>query len=320
MQRDTNGDLYPCAYFSKTFSPTERNYDIYDRELLAVILALTEWKHYLQGTPHPISIITDHKNLSYIKDPQKLSHRQARWSLFLQDFHIEWVITPGSQMGPADALSCKDDIDTSTDNHSSSILPDPVIINTLDLTLSQTIAKSSSSDPLVLHVLSTLQDGSPLFSGSSTADWTFDNGHLYFKGRMYIPPSSRSSLLHALHSSPTTGHMGIFRTKVLLEHNCWWPGLSSFIKHFINGCAICQQNKVNTHPTTPPLSPILSSSPLPFKQLSVDLITDLPLSDRHDSIMVIVDHRLTKGVILTPCSKTIVATGIAQVFLNHVFK
>ena len=73
MQKDVNGDLHPCAYFSKTFSLTEQNYDIYDRELLAVILALTEWKHYLQGTPFAISIITNHKNLSYIKDSCKLS-------------------------------------------------------------------------------------------------------------------------------------------------------------------------------------------------------------------------------------------------------
>ena len=69
MQPDTSGDLHPCAYFSKTFSVAEQNYDIYDQELLAVILALVEWKHYLQGTSHPISILTDHKNLSYLKDP-----------------------------------------------------------------------------------------------------------------------------------------------------------------------------------------------------------------------------------------------------------
>ena len=73
MQADENSDLHPCAYFSHTFSSTQRNYDIYDRELLAVILALEEWCQYLQGTIHPITIITDHKNLSYIKDPQKLS-------------------------------------------------------------------------------------------------------------------------------------------------------------------------------------------------------------------------------------------------------
>ena len=73
MQLDEAGDLHPCAYFSKTFSSAEHNYNIYDRELLAVILALVEWKQYLQGTPHPVSILTDHKNLSYLKDPRKLS-------------------------------------------------------------------------------------------------------------------------------------------------------------------------------------------------------------------------------------------------------
>ena len=73
MQSDAAGDLHPCAYFSKTFSLAERNYDIYDQELLAVILALTEWKQYLQGTSHLVSVLTDHKNLSYLKDPRKLS-------------------------------------------------------------------------------------------------------------------------------------------------------------------------------------------------------------------------------------------------------
>ena len=73
MQANENSDLHPCTYFSCTFSSTQHNYDIYDHELLAVILALEEWHQYLQGTAHPITIVTDHKNLSYIKDPQKLS-------------------------------------------------------------------------------------------------------------------------------------------------------------------------------------------------------------------------------------------------------
>ena len=49
MQKNSNGDLHPCAYHSATFSPAERNYNIYDRELLAVIQALKEWHHYLMG-------------------------------------------------------------------------------------------------------------------------------------------------------------------------------------------------------------------------------------------------------------------------------
>ena len=318
LQSDTNGDLHPCAYFSRTFLPAERNYDIYDCELLAVILALTGWRQYVQGTSHPVTIITDHENLSYIKDPCKLSRRQARWSLFLQDFDIVWKVLPGAKLAPADALSCYNQVDTS-DNINTAIIPEPAAINALDLTLARHIQSSSSMNPLVLCTIQNLSDDTPLFPCSSLADWTFDNGHLYYKRRMYVPPPTRSSLLHSIHSSPLSGHLGRFRTKAIVERDFWWPGLSVFV-NFVAGCAVCQQNKVLTHPVTPPLSPIKSSSSLPFKQLSVDLVTDLPLSHGHDSLMVVVDHGLTKGVILAPCSKTIDANGIAQLFFDHIFK
>ena len=93
-----------------------------------------------------------------------------------------------------------------------------------------------------------------------------------------------------------------------------------FVNNFVAGCAVCQQNKVLTHPVIPPLSPIKSSSSLPFKQLSVNLITNLPLSHGYDSLMIVVDHGLTKGAILAPCSKTVDANGITQLFFDHVFK
>ena len=66
------------SYVSKTFSPAERNYEIYDRELLAIIQALEEWHHYIQGSPHTTTILSDHKNLTYYREAQKLNRRQAR--------------------------------------------------------------------------------------------------------------------------------------------------------------------------------------------------------------------------------------------------
>ena len=221
LQSDTNGDLHPCAYFSRTFLPAEWNYDTYDREPLAVILALTEWRQYVQGTSHPVTIITDHKNLSYIKDPRKLSHRQARWSLFLQDFDIVWKVLPGAKLAPADALSQYNQVDTSSDNTDTVIVSEPAVINALDLTLAHHIQLSSSTDPLVLCALQNLSDDTPLFPRSSLADWTFDNGHLYYKGQMYVPPPARSSLLHSIHSSPIYGHLGRFRTKAVVERDFW---------------------------------------------------------------------------------------------------
>ena len=114
--------------------------------------------------------------------------------------------------------------------------------------------------------------------------------------------------------------MGRFHTKTFLKRDFWWPSLATYVNKFIERCAVCQQNKVNTHPVCPPLNPITSTSTLPFKQLLVDLITDLPEVRGMDSILVVVDHGLTKGVIIIPCSKTIDAARVGKLFFSHVFK
>src|ERR1700678_1086065 len=72
-QLDSNGDRHPCSFISKTFFPTERNYEIYDRELLGIIRALEEWRHYIQGSGHTTVIHSDHKNLTYFRTAQKLN-------------------------------------------------------------------------------------------------------------------------------------------------------------------------------------------------------------------------------------------------------
>ena len=95
--------------------------------------------------------------------------------------------------------------------------------------------------------------------------------------------------------------------------------MSSFVHQFVAGCALCQQMKVNTHLTTPALSPLPSSCTCPFQQLSVDLITGLPPSHGFDLLLVVVDHGLSKGVILILCNKDIDAKGVAELFFKHVF-
>ena len=64
-QLDSNGDKHPVSFISKNFALAERNYEIYDRELLAIIRALEEWQHYIQGSPHTMIVLSDHKNLTY---------------------------------------------------------------------------------------------------------------------------------------------------------------------------------------------------------------------------------------------------------------
>ncbi len=74
--------VHSCVFFSHRLSPTERNYNIGNRELLAVKLALEEWCHWLEGSGVLFIVWTDHKNLQYIKSAKRLNSRQAQWAFY----------------------------------------------------------------------------------------------------------------------------------------------------------------------------------------------------------------------------------------------
>ena len=96
--------------------------------------------------------------------------------------------------------------------------------------------------------------------------------------------------------------------------------MHAFVKSYVQGCALCQQMKVNTHPSAPPLAPIKADPhAYPFSTVTMDFITDLPESNGYNTLYVVVDHDLTKAIVLIPCTKTIDAIGTASVMKLSVF-
>ena len=71
------------AFLSKSLSLVERNYKIHDKEMLGIVCALEEWRHFVEGAEHQVKIWTDHKNLEYFMTAKELNWRQAHWSLLL---------------------------------------------------------------------------------------------------------------------------------------------------------------------------------------------------------------------------------------------
>jgi hypothetical protein len=104
-QPDEENVLHPVAYFSKKHSPAECNYEIYDKQLLAIVRAFEEWRPHLESAPESIRVLTDHKNLEYFMTTKLLNRRQARWSEFLSRFDFVIVYQPGKQGGKPDALT-----------------------------------------------------------------------------------------------------------------------------------------------------------------------------------------------------------------------
>ena len=121
--------LHPVAYYSATFTPTECNYDIYERELLAIIKVLEHWRQYLIWTQEPFTILTDHANLLFWKSPRKLNRRMARWHVKLQDYNFEIKHVPGKSHVIADLLSRPSNADQGQeDNQDVTMVPEQKFI------------------------------------------------------------------------------------------------------------------------------------------------------------------------------------------------
>ena len=124
LSKRSKPTLYPIAYYSATFTPTERNYDIYERELLAVMKALAHWRQYLGWTKEPFTIMTDHANLQYWKSPKNLNRRTAHWHADLQEYDFDILYIPGKTNIPPDALSQPPGADQGKeDNQDITMLP-----------------------------------------------------------------------------------------------------------------------------------------------------------------------------------------------------
>ena len=301
-QLDSNGNQHPISFISKTFSLTECNYEIYDRELLVIIRALTEWQLYIQGSPHTTTVLSDHKNLTYYREAQKLNRQQARWSLYLSEYDIKLVHTPGHKMIQSDALSRRPDLcpDEDTDNKDIIVLPDDLFISLIDDSLQQRIANSTDFDGIATEALKILLDVGPTPMTKGLNDWTMDksNGHtiLFYQGRNYIPQDTtlQWDILHSFHNHKTAGHPGELGTYNVVHQHYWWPGLWTFVKNYVQGCGICQQFKINWTPSRSAYIPTEGAQTThPFAHSSMDLITDLPLADGYDSILVMVDQGLS---------------------------
>lgn len=129
-QLDKDNQLRPIGYISQALNQTQRNWQIYDRELFAIIRALQIWRHYLLGSPHIITVHCDHKNLTYWRQPQRLTPRQARWQNELSRYPLQIQAIPGKHMIQSDALSRRaDQFKTEGElNNEVTLLPKEVFI------------------------------------------------------------------------------------------------------------------------------------------------------------------------------------------------
>jgi hypothetical protein len=328
-QLDSNGNWHFVAFLSKTFSETERKYEIYDRELLGIIRALKEWRHYIQGSGHTMIVYSDHKNLTYFQTAHKLNDRQARWSLYLSGFDLKLIHLPRTKMVQSDALSKWPDYGTDerVKEEDKVVLPDNLFINLLDTELQEQILNRKKLDLDVKNAIETLMKEGLTSLKNDLEDWKIEeiDGRktIFFKEKNYIPKDLElwRDIVKMYHDHETAGHPGELETYNGIRQNYWWQGLWTFVKNYVQGCGICQQFKINWSLSNPAYIAIEGANNTRlFAKCSMDLIINLPLVEGYDSILVMVDQGLSKGVILCPCAKTITWERTATLLRDNLFK
>jgi len=130
----------------------------------------------------------------------------------------------------------------------------------------------------------------------------------------------KRAFIQAHHDTPIYGHPGINKTYQLTNRRYWWPNMQQDVKDYVQGCAECQQNKINMRPTRAMLSPIFPKpEAMPFETIALDFITKLLLSQGYDSILTVTDHDCTKAAVFIPCKESIMAEEAAGLIVRHIF-
>ena len=314
-QYDQQQQLHPVAYFSRQFTSAERNYEIYDRELLAVHECLKEWRYFLQGGLHPVTILCDHKNLEYFMTTRVLTRRQARWSLFLSEFDFLLTHRPGKLNGKADTLSRRPDFlpsrgeDNQPDNlvqliKSSQIFSMKLSVSE-DVDFMEQVRQKTKHDELMKTV-------------KSSDQLEFKDGLILKKGLVFVPSEElRIQVLKSRHDGAQAGHFGINKTLELVLRNFWWPKMKTDIYNYVRSCD-CVRSKAPRHMPYGLLQP-LPIPERPWSSVSTDHIVELPLSCGYDAINVWVD-RLTKQAHFIADKTTTTASAFSENFINHIFR
>ena len=297
-------DGHPIAYLSKTLSSKHQLMSTYEKEFLAVILALERWRGYLLDRHFKIK--TDHFSLKYLLDQRITTPAQMKWIPKLMGFDYEIVFKKGVENVTADALSrIQNEAQLFSLLTSSSNVPE----------LLQKIEATWEEDSELKKIIEKLKKGEAV---NNSYEWV--NQQLRRKGKLVVGKNValRNELLVHFHDSPVGGHVGVQATMQKMCSLFYWKKMKREVKQFVRNCDVCQRSK----PDLSAYPGLLQPLPIPntvWSSISMDFVEGLPKSQGKNVIMVVVD-RLSKYSHFIPLVHPFTASQVAQKFLDNIYK
>ena len=330
-QYDDEGVLHPVAFYSKKMIPAECNYEIYDKELLAIIRCLEHWRPELEGTELPVEIYTDHKGLETFMTSKKLTPRQVRWAETLADYNIRIQYQSGAQNVKADALTrmpgFRPDQNDERERYREQVLlpPERLQLCPIDAVddLFDRVLQANKDDEDCATYRTAVESGEDTADGVNLRGCTVRDGVLYKGDNLWVPgePGFLLEIIRDAHDQPSCGHPGMNRTEELIKRYYYWPNMRLAIKRYIRNCHNCQRSKSSHTGRNGLLRPL----PIPSQRwvdISIDFVVGLPDSDGSNAICTIID-RLSKERHYAPCTATDKGTDVknaVKILLHYVFR
>jgi len=265
LQQLINSQWCPIAFFSKKLQPAETRYSTFDRELLAIYLAIKHFLHFIEG--RTFHVITDHKPLTFTlsSHSDKYTPRQIRHLDYISQFTNDIRHVKGTDNVVADALSRVETNSLQTSHPPTIDFNDIAVAQKNDSELSQlpTSAPSIKLQPI------------PLPTAAATILCDMSTG----VPRPYVPGKFRRAVFDCLHSM---SHPSIRATQQLLTTRYVWPGINRDVRKWAQTCLQCQRCKVHRHTVTP-----LGTFATPdarFDNVHIDIVGPLPPSIGYQSV------------------------------------
>lgn len=295
-------DGHPLAYISRALGPKNQVLSTYEKECLAILLAVDQWRPYLHHAEFVIK--TDQKSLTRLDDQRLTTPWKHKALTKLLGLKYKILYNKGVENIVADALSRinpQDQLEVLAVSYSQ-----PAWL--------EKISSAYAKFPENAKLLATLTIKSP------HGDYVLQEGLIKTKGKILVPPDMKlqNLIISALHDSPVGGHSGAFVTYQKVKQLFVWTRMKMMIKEFVAACQVCQQAKSERVKYPGLLQPL----PVPkfaWQVITMNFIEGLQVSHSYNCIMVIVD-KFSKYAHFLPLSHPFTAYKVAMLFMEHIFK
>ena len=309
-QLDMEGCSRPVEFYSRKFLPSEVNYSVYDKELLAIVESFEHWRHYLVHSRHTVLVKSDHNNLKYFRTARILKPRHARWAEKLSEFDFLIEHISGKENVVADLLSRSPAFGISVDEpREVKLLLDSQWKSGMELAPLETqeihdwpedIAKYLASEDnrweCTSHPLQVYK--------KYMKDFQVIGDKLYFNDegiqRLYLPRDQRKAALRRFHDD--LGHLGADSISKLVKRRYYWPLLEQDLRQYCRSCSLCQLARSRGSSPRPPLTPIPPVAQ-PGERWGLDFLSNLPASKLGRTCLLTAVDYATRWVEVQPLER-----------------